>query len=146
MSKMTVEITKRRLEQSKEFLEDAIILFNQGRFRSSNNRAYYSILYSEKAILSLEPKDFKKHKTILAYFNENYINKNIFPKSLGHNISIASKVRDNSDYNEFYIISKAQTEDQINTAKSLFECSIKYIENWCKENKYNIDLTYLSKN
>ena len=58
-----------------------------------------------KAILALEPTDFKKHKDVISYFNKNYINKEIFPKEFGHKIKKAEIIRDNSDYNDFYIVS-----------------------------------------
>ena len=31
------------------------------------------LFHSIKAVLSLEPIDFKRHKDVIAYFNKNYV-------------------------------------------------------------------------
>lgn len=54
-----------------------------------------------------------------ANFNKTYVKEEIFPKSLGHRIAIAEEVRHNSDYDEFYIVSREETEKQIQTATEL---------------------------
>lgn len=61
-----------------------------------------------------------------------YIKEEIFPRILGHRISIAEEVRHNSDYDEFYIVSKEETLKQIETAKEL----IKEVEMFLDEIKY----------
>ncbi len=53
----------------------------------------------------------------IAYFNKNYVKTEIFPRNMGKRISQAEEVRHASDYDEFYLVSKAETEQQIQTAK-----------------------------
>ena len=67
-----------RLAQSKENLEEAEALFNINKFKGANNRAYYAIFHAIKAILALEQTDFKKHSSVIAYFNKEYISKDVF--------------------------------------------------------------------
>ena len=78
VQKISKELAKHRLEQAKEDLEAGKLLYDKNFYKSANNRAYYSIFHSIKAVLALEPIDFKRHKDVLAYFNKNYINKEIF--------------------------------------------------------------------
>ena len=52
---------------------------------------YYSIFHAIRAVLSIEGKDFKKHKTVVAYFNEHYVNTEIFPKKMGKKIKIITE-------------------------------------------------------
>lgn len=85
-SKMSKELAIHRIEQSKKELEDAELLYKNNSYLSANNRAYYSIFHSIRAVLALEPIDFKKHKDILAYFNKNYVSKEIFPRIIGKKI------------------------------------------------------------
>ena len=73
-------LAKYRLEQAKENLEEAEALFNISKFKGANNRSYYSIFHAIKAILALDEIDFKKHSSVIAYFNKEYISKNIFPR------------------------------------------------------------------
>ena len=66
-------------------------------------------------MLSIEPIDFKRHKDVVAYFNKNYVNTEIFPKTIGRKISKASQIREDSDYDDKFIADKLQTELQIQT-------------------------------
>ena len=134
MASISINLTNLRLKQAQEDLNDANYLFDNGSYKGANNRAYYSIFHTMKAVLSLEPIDFKRHKDVIAYFNQNYINKEVFPKELGHKIKKAEIVRDNSDYNDFYMVSKEDTEDIIKTATDLYNYGINYVKDWIDNN------------
>ncbi len=71
--KISKQLSKHRLDQAKEELEASKMLYKEKYYKSANNRAYYSIFHSMKAVLALEPIDFKKHKDVIGYFNKNYI-------------------------------------------------------------------------
>ncbi len=122
-----IDLAKYKLERAKEELDTAELLFNNSKLKAANNRAYYSIYYALTAVLCLEPIAFKKHKDTIGYFNKNYVHTGIFPKETGRGISKAAKVRHASDYDEFYIASKEETERQIQTARDLIELSDKFI-------------------
>lgn len=51
----------------------------------------------------------------------------IFPEDTGRSISKAQKIRHASDYDEFYVASKEETENQIRTAKIVADLVDKYI-------------------
>ena len=121
------DLARYKLERAKEELDTAKLLFENERLKASNNRAYYSIYYSVTAVLCLEPTAFKKHKDTIGYFNKSYIHTGIFPNEIGRNIAKAAKVRHASDYDEFYIASKEETERQIHTAEALVELVEKFI-------------------
>lgn len=120
-------LAKYRLDQAKENLEEAEALFNINKFKGASNRAYYSIFHAIKAILALEETDFKKHSSVIAYFNKEYISKTIFPKELGKRVSEARFFREKSDYVDFYIVTKEECQTQIETAKLMIEYAEKYI-------------------
>lgn len=126
--KISKELSKHRLEQAKEELEDAKLLYNNNRYKSANNRAYYSIFHSIRAVLALEGVDFKKHKDVQAYFNKNYVRTEIFPKDMGRRIIDASKIREDSDYDDEFIVKPEETAVQIETAKELIYLVEEYIE------------------
>ena len=130
--KLSKELAKHRLEQAKEGLEDAVLLYDLKRYKSANNRAYYSIFYSIKAVLALEHVDFKRHKDVIAYFNQHYINTENFPKKLGHKISLAQSIREDSDYDDEYIASEEKTQTQIETAEELINQVEQYIQDFEK--------------
>lgn len=125
--KISKDLCKHRLEQAKENIEEAELLYNANKFKGANNRAYYSIFHSIKAVLALEPVDFKRHKDVLGYFNKNYVNTNIFPRKIGRKIANASTVREDSDYDDEYIVKQEDTLEQIETAKELMKLVEDYI-------------------
>ena len=125
--KISKELAKHRLEQAKENIEEAEILYNVKIYKGANNRAYYSIFHSMKAILALEPIDFKRHKDVVAYFNKNYIHTEIFPKHMGRRISDASKIREDSDYDDEFVVRPEDTLAQIETAKEMIKLTEEYI-------------------
>ena len=101
------------LEVSKEDLETAKMNLQAEHYRAANNRAYYSIYHAVTAVLALENVSYKRHKDTIANFNKNYIKTEIFPRELGRRISKAEIVRHDSDYNEFYLVTKDETKEQI---------------------------------
>lgn len=125
--KISKELSKHRLERAKQDLKDAELLYTSSSLLSANNRAYYSIFHAMRAVLALEPIDFKKHKDVQAYFNKNYVSTEIFPKKLGHKIAEASKTREDSDYDDEFIVNLEETKQQIETAKELICLVEEYI-------------------
>ena len=130
--KISKELAKHRIEQAKDDYKASLILYEAKLYKSANNRAYYSIFHSIKSVLSLEPIDFKRQKDVIAYFNKNYINKEVFPRNVGRKISEASKVREDSDYDDEFIVKAEVTLEQIETAKELIKLVEDYIENYGK--------------
>lgn len=127
--KISKDLSKHRLEQAKEDFVAAKLLYDASLFKSANNRAYYSIFHSIKAVLALEPIDFKRHKDVQAYFNKNYVNTEIFPRYMGRKIAQASTIREDSDYDDEFVVNAEKTLEQIETAEQLIELVENYINN-----------------
>ena len=64
------ELSNSRLNQAEESLKASKNCFDNGFYKDSINRSYYSAIYSVKAILALGSVDFKRHKDVIAYFNK----------------------------------------------------------------------------
>lgn len=127
-NKVSKELSKHRLQQAKDDLRASEILYRENLYKSANNRAYYSIFHSIKAVLALEPIDFKRHKDVIAYFNKNYVSNETFPKKMGRKISIASRMREDSDYEDEFVVESDDTKEQIETARELLVLVETYIE------------------
>ena len=121
------DLAKHRLSTALEDYNVAASLLNDGLYRVANNRAYYSIFHSMRTVLALEGKDFKKHSTLIGYFNQHYIHTGIFQKTLSKHIAKASIVRNESDYNDFYVVNKAETQQQVESAKTVYDSVSEYI-------------------
>ena len=118
-----------RIETAKSDLKSAEVLLNAGEYRGANNRAYYAIYHAISAIHALNGKAYKRHKDSLGNFNKEYIKTGIFPGTLGRRIAEAEEIRHASDYDDFYIATKEEAEEQIMTADEL----TRLIEIYCKE-------------
>lgn len=132
-SRISRDLAKHRIQQAKEDLIASKALYDLKLYKSANNRAYYSIFHSIRSVLSLEPIDFKRHKSVIAYFNQNYINTEKFPKSMGKRIVQASKTREDSDYDDEFIVKAEDTLEQIETAEELMKLVEEYIQKDRKE-------------
>lgn len=130
-SRISRELVMHRLEQAKNELADAKLLYRNKSYLSANNRAYYSIFHTIRAVLALESIDFKRHKDVIAYFNKNYINTEIFPRKMGKRIAQANRIREDSDYDDEFIAKPEATEAQIETAEEL----INLVDEYVKTNK-----------
>ena len=127
--KTSIEFALYRLDRAKQEQATAELLYKENKLLAANNRAYYSIFYAIRAVLAMDKVDFKRHKDVLAYFNKNFVKTEIFPRQIGRKIVLASKVREDSDYDEEYEPSSETTALQIETAKELIELVEKYLNN-----------------
>lgn len=116
-----------RIETAKNDLRTALMLLEREEYKAANNRAYYAIFHAISAIHALDGNAYKRHKDVLANFNKDYVRTEIFPKAFGRRIIEAEEIRHASDYDDFYIATRAEAEDQIATAKEL----IVLIEDYC---------------
>lgn len=125
-----IALSNYRLEQAKENVEEAEALYEIKKYKGASNRAYYAIFHAMKSILALDQVDFKKHSSVIAYFNKEYFATNKFPRELGRGASEARFFREKSDYVDFYIVTREECEEQIITAKKLIECVEEYKANY----------------
>ena len=65
----------------------------------------------------------------MANFNKDYVKTSVFPREMGRKIGQAEEIRHASDYDDFYIASKNQAQEQYETAKFAIELVVKYLEN-----------------
>ncbi len=117
-----------RVESAKEALESAKVLFDAESYKAANNRAYYAIFYAVNAVHAMDGKAYKRHKDALGNFNKEYVKTEVFPRSLGRRIAEAEEIRHASDYDDFYIATREEAEEQIATAEEF----IQVVENYCK--------------
>ena len=124
-----------RIKTAKEDLAAAKLLFAAKAYRPANNRAYYAIFHSVNAIHALDGKAYKRHKDAIANFNKDYVRTEVFPKELGRRITGAETIRHASDYDDFYIASREETEKQISVAEEF----IKQVEEYCSRRLNNVN-------
>lgn len=75
----------------------------------------------------LERADFSKHSGVSAYFRKQYIKTGIFDVELSDMIGEAFDIRNDSDYDDYYVISKEDVEEQIENAEKFYRAVEKYL-------------------
>ncbi|MCP5107786.1 MAG: HEPN domain-containing protein [bacterium] len=111
------ELSKFRLEKAEQNLKAAKLLFKDSLLSESINRSYYCIFHSARALIAYDKFDSRKHSAIIAYFNKNYIKPGKVEKEYSKIISKAFKIRTDSDYKDFYLVTKDETKEQLENAE-----------------------------
>lgn len=110
-----------RIGVAKEDLSAAEKNYRDGEYRTASNRSYYAIFRAVSACLALEFKSYRKYGQALGVFNKDFIRTGIFPKELGRKIKNAQMTRHESDYEDFYYVSKETAGQQLEIARAVVE-------------------------
>ncbi|MBC8384081.1 MAG: HEPN domain-containing protein [Candidatus Cloacimonetes bacterium] len=117
----TTDLAKYRLEKSRDDYDTAKLNFEHHKFAQSINRSYYAMFHAARALLALDKFDSSKHSGIISYFNRYYIKTGKIDKIYSSMLMNAFNVRQNCDYDDFYIISKNDCEIQLNNADKFIQ-------------------------
>ena len=116
-----------RLAMAKEKLQSAKILLDAGQYKDSIGRSYYAIFSAIRAVLAKDKVDFSKHAGVISYFQKEYIKTEFFDKKYSTYISLAFQIRNNCDYDDFFIVSKEDAVEQYEHARELYEVIQKFL-------------------
>lgn len=122
-----VALSKVRLETAKGCLKDAQILIDSESFKASANRSYYAVFHAMRAVLVFDEFDSKKHSGIISEFRKRYIKTGILSHELSRIIDIQFSARTHSDYDDFYVISKNESVNQLHEAVLMVNEIEKYL-------------------
>lgn len=106
-----------RFDHAKECLDAAKSLLDSSNYKSAANRSYYAIFHAMRAVLAFDGIDMKHHSGVISEFRKLYIKTNIFDIKLSQIISVLFDIRTESDYDDFFIISKSEVQEQIENAE-----------------------------
>ena len=124
-----IELSKRRLEIAHETLTTAKAMLELGDYKASANRLYYAIFSAMRAVLALDGFDSKKHSGIIARFRQSYIKTGILDTEMSKIIDDLEVIREDSDYDDFYIILKEDVEIQAKRAEYFVSEVESYLQN-----------------
>ena len=122
-----IDLSKYRLEKAEAVLKTAKRLLDDEDYASANNRAYYSIFHAMRAVIALDGEDYKKHSAVIAMFSEKYLKTDVLPREFGKLVSNASRIRNRSDYQDFYICSIDDTRALVTGAEKFLESVKNYL-------------------
>lgn len=126
--KERAELARLRLENAKEKLSYIPGIMDLGDYKTVANRAYYAVFYAMRAVLALDGFDSKKHAGIISEFRRSYIKTGIFDEQLSDIIGELFTVRTNSDYDDFYLVSKEKAIRQYESAVLFVKAIDQYLQ------------------
>jgi uncharacterized protein (UPF0332 family) len=127
-SETQINLAKHRIETANEKLQASELLLNGGLYKDSIGRSYYAIFSATRAVLALDSKDFSRHAGVIACFQKDYVKEGVFDKQYSKILMEAFQIRNKSDYDDYYIASKSDAQEQLEKAKMFYREIKKYIE------------------
>lgn len=110
-----------RFDRAKEFYSEAKELVKMDCYKSANNRAFYAIEKCIKALLATRQMDVETHNGAVSQFNLLFIHQDntVFTKDDYQKIAKADRIRNASDYDDFYIVNKDETKELLEFVQDL---------------------------
>ena len=122
------DLAKYRYERSSEELENAKAMLESGKFKLALNRSYYSIFHGMRAVNVLDEFDSSKHSGVIAHFNQYPVKTGDFSKEASKIIQTSSEMREHADYEDFFVASRQDAEEQVQKAQIFHEFIIDYLQ------------------
>ena len=110
-------LSKVRYEHAEQCLKTARMLLTENDYLGAANRSYYAVFHAMRSVLALDGIDRKHHSGIISEFRRLYIKTGVFQTEYSEIIDRQSFYRTNSDYNDFFVISKKEVAEQIADAE-----------------------------
>ena len=131
----SIDLALYRIERAEGDLQAARNNLALADFYTAANRSYYAIFNAMRALLNLEGKDFKRHSGVIAEFRKDFIKTGVLPPDLSDIIRDSFKLRNSSDYDDFYIVSKETVRKQTENAACFVETVKRCLTGRIKEEK-----------
>lgn len=121
------DLSRYRYERAGEELENAKIMLDTGKYKIALNRSYYSIFHGMRAVNVLDEFDSSKHSGVIAHFNQYHVKVGDFSKEASKIIRTASEMREHADYEDFFIASRQDAEEQLQKARTFYQFVTDYL-------------------
>lgn len=122
------ELMQYRLDMAKERLSSAKLLLDNGSYKDSIGRSYYAIFTTVRALLAIDGVDFSKHAGVISHFQKEYIKTGIFDVKYSKYLSNAFQIRNNTDYADFFIVSREDAKEQYERAEDFYKVIETYLK------------------
>ena len=113
----TAELVKYRIQNSKEKLSSAKILFENSKFKDSISRSYYAMFTAARALLATKHLDSSKHTGVVSLFNQHFVKQGTVTNDLGKMLMKGKDLRQDGDYKDFIETSMEEAQEQYSNAE-----------------------------
>ena len=122
------DLSRYRYERSSEELENAKAMLETGKYKLALNRSYYSIFHGMRAVNVLDEFDSSKHSGVIAHFNQYHVKTGDFSKEASKIIRTSCEMREHADYEDFFVASRQDAEEQVQKAQTFHEFITNYLQ------------------
>ena len=123
-----IDLSLYRIDRAWECIRAAGVLMEAKEYAAVLNRTYYAIFHSVRAVFALDCIDRKKHSGVISCFQQNYVKTGLFDKEYSSIVQDAFEIRQESDYEDFYVIVKEDVVLQLENAKKFVTEVKRYVD------------------
>ena len=121
------ELSEYRLDKSFGNLDLARSLYKDGTYSFALNRAYYAAFDAIRAVNALDDFDSGKHSGVIAHFNQFHVKTGDFDTSFSSVIRRAARLREKSNYEDFFEPEKDDVEKTILEVEKFIEAVKRFL-------------------
>ena len=127
-SEKQMGLARHRLEKARQCAATAKNILFDGDYNASVDRSCFAIFHGMRAVLILDGFDFKEGPAVTKKFMELYVITGIFYERFSQKIKKAFDLRIACDYDDFFVVSKQEAEQQMKSACVFLDTVDGYIE------------------
>lgn len=117
----SIDLAKHYIVKARDRYDDGLVLKNMNRYESAANRLYYALFHATNALLALKGAASNRHRGVKTLFDMHYIKTDIMDKKYSKLYNTVLEVREDSDYEDFYIIDKAEVDTNFIQVKEFID-------------------------
>lgn len=121
MDEKRIALAKYRFSKAMEELSVAELSLSLEKYSNSLSNSYYAMFHAVRVLLALEGVDSKKHSGVIHLFSQLFVNTKLLSKDLSKLLVEAFEIRVDSDYKDFFVISKDDCVKQFENTKIFIE-------------------------
>lgn len=136
---MREEVIKYRRERARETLEEAEIMFNNGKLFATVNRIYYAAFYEVLALILTKGFSSSKHSGVRSLFNREFVKSKIISEKDGEFYNKMYEFRQRGDYEDFVEFAKEEVKGWLDKTKDFIDSVEQVIEKIVRDKKQSQD-------
>lgn len=111
-NKNLITLAEYRLEKARQCAVTAKNILFDGDYNASVDRSCFAIFHGMRAAMILDGLDPREGSAVTAKFRERYVLTGIFEERFSRIISKVFDLRTACDYDDFFVVSRQQAEQQ----------------------------------
>jgi uncharacterized protein (UPF0332 family) len=122
-----IDLARHYISKAKGRYDDGVVLKNMDRYESAANRLYYALFHATNAVLALKGAASNRHRGVKTLLDMHYIKTDIMDRKYSKLYNTVLEVREDSDYEDFYVIDKAEVDTNFILVKEFIEYADAFI-------------------